>query len=100
MRTVYTVSLLCNLLLAGCATESFSIMTVSRSATYQRDCVGHTAKWTPRDSECQYYNQPIPQPGSQRRVTEGIGRTPPGFSPGSNDLFEQIDACRRLNQGC
>ena len=101
MRTLYTVSLLCTLVLAGCATENFSVSTISRSATYQRDCVGPTAKWTYRDRECQYYNQPIPQPGSVRRVT-GLSTTgqPPGMAPGSNDLFIRIETCRRLKEGC
>ena len=101
MRTLYTVSLLCTLVLGGCATENFSVMTISRSATYQRDCVGPTAKWTYRDSECQYYNQPVPQPGSVRRVTDiSTAGQPPGMAPGSNDLFLRIERCRRLKEGC
>ena len=101
MRTLYTVSLLCTLVLGGCATDNFSVMTISRSATYQRDCVGPNAKWTWRDTECQYYNQPVPQPGSMKRVTgNGTIGQPPGMAPGSNDLFLRIERCRRLKEGC
>lgn len=81
----YTVAILCSTILAGCAGGAqFSVMTMMNNQVYIRDCVGPNAKFRPGDDECQYRNEPIPQPNSVQRV----------IKPDPNDIQWRM-MCRR-----
>lgn len=77
----YTVAILCT----GCAGgPQFSVMTMMNNQVYIRDCVGPNAKFRPGDDECQYRNEPIPQPYTVQKV----------IKPDPTDIQWQM-MCRR-----
>ena len=65
--SVYTVSLLC-IALSGCGTMSVSTYSALAGNSYMHDCGYSTSRNRPGDDECRYRNEPVPQPGSVRRV--------------------------------
>ena len=67
----YTAAILCVTILSGCAGGAqFSVMTMMNNQVYIRDCVGPNAKFRPGDDECQYRNEPVPQPYSIQKVVK------------------------------
>ena len=67
--TLYILCAILTSILSGCAGGAqFSVMTMMNNQVYIRDCTGPNAKWRPTDEECQYRNEPIPQPYSVQKV--------------------------------
>lgn len=75
---LYTVSLLCGILLTGCSSTSMTIGTVMSNQRYMSECMGVDSRHSWRDPVCQHMGEPVPANGmAQYRVNNGPRITDP-----------------------